>query len=212
MKKTIKNLLLVSLFVIILFPSCSKDGYQELKGTWINEILYDDDDDEILVIYSKYEFEKDKLIFSRIYELDGEIIKKATCEGTWEYVDGDYIKNNDIIGMIEIKYDLSTIKGYATIGNENEFLEDFRHSCMLDNDNLEYAKNKGDIFGFRVVSFNENEIEIQGKDKSIFYFIREDEYRKGPTDNLSFQRLKEKRERMMSETYLDEISDEEGDL
>lgn len=212
MKKTIKNLLLVSLFVIILFPSCSKDGYQKLKGTWINEMVYDDDDDEIFVVYSKYEFEKDKLIFSRIYELDGEIIRKATCEGTWEYVDGDFIEDNDVIGIIETKYDLSTIKGYATTGNDNEILEDFRQSCMLHNDNLEYSKKKGEIFGFNVVSFNENEIEMRGKDKSIFYFIREDEYRKGPTDNLSFQRLKEKRERMMSETYLDEISDEEGDL
>lgn len=179
MKKFAVYYIFACLNFLILFAACDKEGYKELKGTWIQELERGEEDGESYVFYMKYRFDEDKVTVTDICEVEGEVMKAVTYQGEWKFIDGKSLDDKKEIGMVEIEYDLSSLRLQDNIGEVEESRERELDNLYDHNKELEKAHKNHEVFGYIITDIKKNVITFKSKSRAgLFQWVRDGSYEK----------------------------------
>ena len=178
------KLITAVLTLVALCVSCSKTGYDELKGQWIEEAfdktIYENGKKINYLSYYEYDFNEDCVIKTFIVKIDGECVLEASCEGSWEYFKGPFKSGSSKIGMIEIIYDLDTFTVEYDKLNEPALIENIRESMISNNETVERVKKEDSSrhYGYSIMEFNPNHIVFESNNSEFLIWTRPEAYEK----------------------------------
>lgn len=178
------KLITAVLTLVALCISCSKTGYEELKGQWIEEAfdqtLYENGKKIHYLSFYEYDFKEDCVIKTFIVKIDGEYVFEATCKGSWEYIKGPFKSGSSKIGMIEIFYDLDTFTVEYDKLNEPSLIENIRESLISNNETVERVKKEDSSrhYGYSIMELNKNYIEFESNNSEFLIWTRAEAYEK----------------------------------
>lgn len=191
MKKFTVSYFFVCLHFLTLFAACDKAGYKELQGTWIEELERGGDDEPSYVLYQKFKFDKDKVTLTMISEVEGEVMQAVTCLGEWKFFDEKYIDDKKAKGVIEIEYDLSSLRVQDNLEDVVEFREKMIDYFKSNNEILEKAHEKNKLYGMIITDIKKNVITLFNPGKGSYQWVREDYYE----ENVMEKEAEERSER-----------------
>lgn len=164
--------------------SCSKTGYGELKGEWIEQVfdttIYENGKKEHCLVYYEFDFNEDYVIKSIVEKIDGENVFEASCEGSWDYIKGPFRNGTPKEGVIEIVYDLNTFTIEYDILNDPSAIKSVRDIMIENNEIIATVKkeNPNSHYGYNIIAIYPNCIEFIRNDSDLIYWTRAEAYEK----------------------------------
>ena len=178
------TLLTALMALVSLCISCTKTGYDELKGQWIEEdfdkTVYENGKKKHYLSYYEYDFKEDCVNKSFIIKIDGELVLEVICEGNWDYIKGPFKSGSRNKGMIEIIYDLDTFTVEYDQLNDPSLIEKIRESLIANNESVERVKKEDSdsYYGYSIIEINQNYIEFESNNSEFLFWTRADAYEK----------------------------------
>lgn len=166
--------------ILVLMSGCKKYSESDIEGTWVYTEEYVEKDEygnphsieEIWQFEFKEGGDMTRTLTVNINDIEAYSV---SVEGTYNYVEpSGGFEDKKVIGLIETKYDLKTIKGhfnsdiYDDTNEQKEIEETWRDALEKENkeslDAITSSFSERKYYGLNVLSIDNNKMTIQGED------------------------------------------------
>lgn len=178
------TLLTAVLAFIAICMSCSKAGYDDLKGQWIEQTLdtttYENGKKMHYVYYYEYDFKEDRVIESFITKINDECVLEVSCEGNWDYIKGPFSSGSTKEGIIEIVYDMDTFTIEYDKLNDPSLITGVRELMIEHNEKVASVKKEDEdkYYGYGIMEKHPNYIVLESNNSEFAIWTRAEAYDK----------------------------------
>lgn len=173
-----------ALSLLISMSGCNKYSESDIIGNWVytDETTEQDEYGNPLSIKEEWQYDLKKdgeMTRTLSVDIEGIEVYSLSVEGTYKYDEpSGGFDNSDAIGVIEITYDLETIKGRFNSEvydkSEQEELEaEWKEQLKSENEDTRNVKmrslTKDNYYGLMVVSIENDEMIVEGKDSKMTF-------------------------------------------